>query len=581
MSDGTPDTTDRTEPPTTRAATLERHPVITVAVATGLIAVGHAVWIWNHRRLGGLDPDESGYLATAFQYHRSFDLLHPYDFVHAVGATGFAPLVPLLSVPLLWLGPDDPRTAMMLMPLLMVVCSVLVAATVLRVARPSAAIAAGIAFSILPTVTAAAQTYWFGLGAATGFAGAMFALLASDRCRTRTTWWFGVGVAAMLLSRTMALGFVPAAVAAAAVVTRWDRRSLTRLAQSGLVCLAIAGPWWFVERSTIFGYLGDYGYGDRAGLFGDGNAATRLWFRVHRLGEAIGTPLAIALVLVGLLAAVASIIRRRSTADTTTIGSGRAPLSDRGRAVLALGAALACGLAALVSTSNNGVWFELPLVTAAVALAAIVIDTAPITLRLVAIAPAVGMMVIQTPVSWWWLPLSTTGVPWLAENHLYATQYEPAFAEYDPRWTPERRVEADALAAEWWSLTDAVAERLQGLAAVAPIPLSVWVSGNMELFNTNTLYLHEQLAGRTVPFHIPDTTLSASRRRADLTPTLTDDEGTTRRVLVVARHDHVVFTPDRDVAAFRRQAVSLGWAVSDTFPMPGGGEVEILLHGDR
>jgi hypothetical protein len=255
-------------------------------------------------------------------------------------------------------------------------------------------------------------------------------------------------------------------------------------------------------------------------------------------------------------------------------------MTERWRVGLALGAAVVCGLAALVSTSNNGVWFELPLVAALIPLTALVLRTAPRTAIALVLVPLVGSAVLQTGVGWWVVAPTTDGVPWLARNYLHATQFEPAFSLYDPRFATDRRDEQSTAARDWWRLSQAVEQRTSSLRRDGRV--AFWLSGNTELFNTNTLYLAAQLHRRATAFNIPDTTLSAAERRADLTPTYVDSHGErTRRVLVIARHDHVVFTPDRDVDEFAAQAEAAGWRVTDEYPMPGGGVVQILQHEAR
>ena len=100
-----------------------RHPLLVVLILAGIVAVIQGVWIWNHRLQGALDPDESGYIATAFRYQRTLGN-DPLALPREIGGTGNGPLIPLLSVPLLWIGPQDPRTALLIQPILGLVTAV-------------------------------------------------------------------------------------------------------------------------------------------------------------------------------------------------------------------------------------------------------------------------------------------------------------------------------------------------------------------------------------------------------------------------------------------------------------------------
>lgn len=339
-----------------RLGFVNRHPLAGTAAIATAVALGQAWWIWTHRSVGALDPDEAGYIASALRFERAIASFQPGALVHAVGASGTAPLLPLLSAPLVVVGPRDPRTVMLIQPLLAVLSAVAVSGIVRRLAGPAVAVGTGVSYVVLPAVLLATQSYWFGLVTAASMLGAVWALIESDRGMNARIWWFGVGVAAMLLSRTMALGFLPAMALAGVVVVGRNQRGLRRLAGAFALAGAIAGPWYFVGRESIFGYLFSYGYGPRAGLFGSGDPWERFGFRLGRSIEAVGRP---ALVTAAVVACVGGLMLWRSRRHTDRTGAVRG--------LVALLAVVAVSLMALVSTSNNGVWFELPVVAVGVA----------------------------------------------------------------------------------------------------------------------------------------------------------------------------------------------------------------------
>lgn len=576
-----PHTADPADPPPTGegqsrisrvSAWIHAHPLVVVAIGAGMIALGQALWIWTHRHLGAYDPDESGYIAAAMRMHRSLDPLRPWNFVTTVGGTGNGIVTPLLSVPVLVLGPRDPRTAMLAQPLLMAVASVAVAGITRRLAGAYAAIAAGLLFAVLPTTQLATQSYWYGLSAATCMAVAMWALVTSDRGDNWRIWLFGVAVGLMFLSRTMTLGYAPAVAVAGLVVAGWDRRRLLRMAGAGLVAIAIAGPWYFHNRGPIFEYLFSYGYGERAGRFGSGNVVDRAGLRIDRLEEAFsisrwwyGATTARVLII-SMLLSVAWIIWRRWSSRCF----GKAPrLTDDLRSTLAVAAAFVVGMAALVSTSNQGVWFEYPLVVLAVPVVVAVIASGP---RWVATGTAVVIAAIsvQLLAQLWWL------VPF--EAPAPTSHYEYGFAQYDERFGPDRRDEHAVAADEWWeavvAVRDAMREQAPGRGQAV-----FTVSGNMQLFNANSLSLSGEMISWPVYMTIPDTAAGAEERAASLTPTAFF-EAWVERILVVARHDQILFTPDTEVEAFAEEADDAGWRVVERVDLPDGGVVEILRLPD-
>ncbi len=534
----------------------EQHPLLVVAVGAGLVAVGHLVWIWTHRVRGAYDPDEAGYVAASLRMARYLAAGDLKGFVIAVGGTGNGIVVPLLSVPLA-LVDRDPRLVMSVQPVLLVVAAVATAGITRRLSGPRAATAAGLLVAALPMMSTAALSYWYGLGAAAFLTLAVWSLLASDRCAGRTVWWFGVALGCMLLTRTMTLGFVPGLVLAGIVLAWGDGRRLLRLAGATGLGLALAAPWYVVNAESTFGYLFSYGYGPRAARFGSGGVPERAGFRFDRLGEAFGSPvwplLLVSAAGVGLLVAP-RVLRQR-------------PASARAAAAVAV--CLLSGLAALVSTSNNGVWFELPMVLLVAALLVAAVSAGPVWYSTLLAAVVTVVSTVSLLSAWWVLPYDEARLP---------SHYEFGFAEYDRRFHPTRRGEHDAAAAEWSATSQEV---LEAVRSTRPGPDAlVTLSGNMEMFNANTLRLAGELDGWSPVVVVPDTAAGRDELATFLTPTVDQDGEQVNRVLVLALHDKILFTPDAEVRKFERLARAAGWQTERTVDLPTGGTVEVLRRAD-
>lgn len=540
---------------------IERHPYVVVGVVSGLIALGHAVWVWNHRYVGGLDPDEAGYLANAFRYQRSIGW-NPIGPMHAFGSTGTGPLVPALSLPLLVLGPDDPRTAMMIQPVLMVVLALAVTATTRRLSRPWIAVAAGLSVSMMLTVWLATQSYWLGLGAATSAAVATAALVWSDRLTNRWTWVFAVAVACTVLSRTMAMAYVPGLAIAGAVVAGRDLHRWKRLLVAAAISAVIVGPWLLVNREGIFGYLFSYGFGERAGHFGSGGVLSRLDLRVDRLLEGTGWPgpvlLLVGAAAVGGVIVLGARLRRGERPDAMRLG-----------VALAAGAAVSVGL--LVSTTNNGVWFELPMLAFLVPLAWAAIGLAPRPAALIVTCVVVAAGASLLPDSWW-LREFRPGAP--------TSHYENGFAQYDERFSATRRDEHRAASDDWAALNRSVARWMSEQGAEDQRPWFT-LSGNMQLFNSNSVLLAAELAGVGLNLDIPDTGTPIGEQREWLTPTREQEGRQAERILLIAHHDDILFTPDLDVDRFAALAEEAGWRPVRSFRFPTSGEVVAYRHPDN
>ena len=332
----------------------------------------------------------------------------------------------------------------------------------------------------------------------------------------------------------------------------------------------VAFPWWFVARDAIFGYLFSYGYGKRAGLFGEGGPATRFHKRIDTVLLGVG----VAGLWVRLVLAFAALQLVR-----TWHGWPR-----QTRNALAIAAAIAVGIAALTSTSNNGVWFELPIVALVVPLAVAFGSKAPNLVKGVTLIPITVVALLQLGCSLWLIAPGPDPVPGIDQVHRVA-QYEYGFEQYDKRFGPERRSELREASRDWEQANVDVERELRRLSPDGQTVFSF--SGNFEMLNTNTVELAAEMRGWTPRAWVPETVGPAKVRRKYLTPGATDDAGNAvrrrdgsevERVLVIARTDQHLFTPDAQVEDLYQEAIDAGWKVTWRRKLPVDGEVLVLRH---
>lgn len=535
-----------------------RRPLLTVALIASLGAAQSAWVIWNTRTLGTFDPDELGYLASALRLDRNVSIGRPWVYVATLREISLGPLVPALSTPFLILGPRDPRTAMLVQPFLAVLAAVASAGIARRFVSPGWTILTGAYVAALPTVVLASQAYWLGLGAAAFMAAAVWFLLCSERLSS-TPWSVACGVAVgfMLLSRTMTLGFAPGVVLAGLLLAWGSRRALVNLSLLCLAAFVVAAPWYWYQRQQVFGYLFSYGFGDEAAEWGSGGVPQRVVHRISQLVDASLAPTSWWAAVVAIGAVVAGVVgwirSRRSSGD-------RSPSREAGAVVVVL----VVGIAALVSTTNEGVWFELPLVVLAVPVLVAVVGCGPRAIRLAVVAGMAAVAVVS-PV-------------WHAADG--GRHSDQAFAASDPRFISDREAERTRAAQQWWSLAEVTTARLDELTDRGESGV-IAVTGNTFLFNSNSVIFAAELQGWDAAVHVAETYGAEPVRAQDLAPlsgALGPSGKALERVLVVARHDLPLFTPDFGWRALEQAALADGWSEVWSAPMPIDGEVAILRH---
>lgn len=558
-------------------AAVERRPLLAVLVAGLAVAVLEAWWIARTRYLGTFDIDESGYLASALRFERNM-WNGPHALVSVVGSTENGPLTPLLSMPFLLVMGRTAVAAVMLQPVLHCVCAVAVAGVTRHLGGRRAALVAGAVTLAFPAALVSAHSYQFGLTTGACVALAVWALLASDRMRR--TWpslAFGAAIGGMLLARTMTVGFLPAFAVAVAIQVAHQRRALLNLAGAGVVAAVVAAPWWILAWPSVSSYLLRNGYGDRSQYWGK----TAIWGRfVSRVDFAFRDlkPPFIALGLLVAALAVVSVIRWRR--DGGTVRSWP-PLTRNSVTVASI---IVVGYAALMSTSNAGSWFDMPIemlliagcVGTAARLPALPAPSRPATVAggvvavavfwwltdartgaVLAAATAFGCLVVAT---WTYAPMLSAGsalprvrarLSTIAVVLSVVTVVAAAFDsggyhgerdtlsartllvgevadlqagnfEADPRLITTDRSVRRKVSDEWAATNFEVVDVLQTYVDRYG-PIVVTTSGSGHLMSINTVLLASEVESTGfAAFDVPDTTASEAAIDEHLTPTATD-----------------------------------------------------------
>lgn len=390
----------------------------------GLVLAGWLLmnvrWLWYYRNGHLLDIDEAGYFGMALGDYYAAGRDGLTGWLRAASATGIqAPLVPAFtSLLMLVAGPHLP-VAFAVALLAGLATIVFTYATARRIGGCWLAWVCLALTASAPGLISEARNYHFAAAATAVTAATGYVLVRSPGLTSRAAAVaFGALLGLMPLTRTMTLAFVPmlaAAAVAQALAGPHRRRSLANCALALAVATVVVGSWLAFNGGLVLRYLIGYGYGAQSTEYGSESGLLnpaawlvrlQIWLYEDHLPH-------VAILLAGLGAALVAMLRvRRQTGTrafaTTTVAALRSPLFPL--VTLALG-----GFAALLSTSNTGLQFALPLLPATVIIAGWGLSRAPAELRAVtplAVASVVLLAVVpmidrRTPMA----GVSTVRVP--------------------------------------------------------------------------------------------------------------------------------------------------------------------------
>jgi hypothetical protein len=380
----------------------------------------------------------------------------------------------------------------------------------------------------------------------------------------------GVAIGFMLLSRTMAVAFLPGIAVGFAVLLRRERGVLTNLGISVGTAALIAGPWWIAEWGSTSTYLLGYGFGHESTDYGASGVLERVGVRVGHLAQGL-RPFAGLTVLV-VLASVVTLV-------TVGFGTGRlrpSRWSDPTRGLVAV--ALTTGLSfATLCLSRNGGWlFEPPVLVLGVVVIASLASRLPRPLPRIAGVVAVAMSALVIIASATDPAGGGRGHDALAAPRMILYG---GVAEYlgmegsDHRLDTGDATEVATAAREWWQVNRTVLARLDTTDR-GPEPIRT-VLGSCRVFNSATLELVSRLDSWREP--APITGARERDGRATIERELAPRSGGRRRVLVVVDSACVPYPGDEtdDVLDIAR---SLGWRPTERVPLPDGGAAVVWRH---
>lgn len=396
--------------------------VLAIALLMGVLDV----WWAEHYRAGyPLDIDEAGYTTFGFA---------DYYALHYQGLSGwweaiqhqptFAPLLPAVTSLSLHFSLSV-LNGFVVLALFSVVLALAAYLLAVRLVGPRPAAFAAFVTATLPGTIAFSREYIFALPTATFLLIAVYAIIRSDGLR-KWAWAVGCGVAIglMMLSRTMAIAYVPG-ILLAGVVPMFLReggvslaRRFANLALLLIVAVLVAATWYARNVGSVVEYLTSYGYGHQAKFYGAQHALIS-WGRFrsvaeHMMSEDLFLPLA-AIALVALGALVVAAARRLRPEKGRREALRRIVASD------AFGVCLVfiVGYGALMSSRNGGDGFTIPLTVLLPTIGVVALRRFPrATIPTVAVVSIVAIFnVVSTATIWKWAAQGRyTSVPLLAEN---------------------------------------------------------------------------------------------------------------------------------------------------------------------
>jgi 4-amino-4-deoxy-L-arabinose transferase-like glycosyltransferase len=234
-----------------------------------------------------------------------------------------------------------------------------------RLAGPRLGALAALAVATSQGVFVFTREYIFALPTAAFLSCAVYALIRSEgMLKWRWAVACGAAIALMLLSRTMAVAFLPGLGVAIAlpIVLDYRDRLKERLLNLGLLALSfvlVAATWYWHNFKPVYDYLTEFGYGSQAKNFGE-EASFFSWERFKLVAEKIIqgdllVPMSL-LVVIGIVACAVAVVQRLREAEDRKAEA----LRILGSPAVALFIVAAAGFGALMSSQNGGNGFTFP-----------------------------------------------------------------------------------------------------------------------------------------------------------------------------------------------------------------------------
>ncbi|WP_020069846.1 ArnT family glycosyltransferase [Paraburkholderia caledonica] len=319
----------------------------------GFFVYQNVEWVIKYRFDQSLDIDESGYLAVAVAFAKAKMNGGWTGWWHAISAPlGFAPLVPLIaSLVFIAFGINEN---------LGFVCNIAFAVGTLVLMFVAAhrvsslfGLVASILLASLPNFVMFSRSFQF-VSATTFFffAAYVFFVFSEGFSRRRYAMLSGMALGAMILSRTMALAFLPAFAFSFLVyfyrVRGFSREICKNIVASILACLLVAMPWYLENFRSVFGYLFSFGYGSHAAEYGHSQGIFTLANWKARLDVIISQihPAHFIMIVPAFIAAFLVCLRKKNAIDSLILS----------------GALLCLSSLFILSTSQNmGTGFDAPI----------------------------------------------------------------------------------------------------------------------------------------------------------------------------------------------------------------------------
>lgn len=554
---------------------------VVVLAATIVLMVLNAWWVMTFRDGYPFDIDEAGYTTFGLVHFVALETGGLDGWWDAIQAqTRFPPLVPAIASLLVYVKPGLMAGFAVLTAFLLVLAMAIYGIGE-RLAGPRLGALAALLTVTLPGTFAFSREYIFALPVAAFFACAVYALLRSDGLLNRR-WAIicGAAIGLMLLSRSMAIVYVPGVLAAGLLLMVVRRqadlqRRFVNLALMVAAGVAVAATWYARNLQSVVDYLTEYGYGSKSEVYGDEEKLIS-WGRFRSIfermtGEDLYLPLAI-LLLLGI-GAVAFVAARKAWGSTDRPAALKRLIASDATAVALV---FLAGYAALMTSQNGGNGFTYPLAILLPLLAVLALRRfqalQPLVISICAVITAANVLAMSTV----WAEASRTRLVSL-----------PGFDESLPvlKGVPKavfvirgqvRGPEATFTArdAGWLRADRALVRKLEGLAGPrGEFPVAALASRHRVL-NTNTLQLASMAENR---HGLPLIQLEAEPTDAVATyrEQLSDGALGAPSVLVTMDRNTDDFDPLVTQAYAEAAARRLGFRRIDTMRLPDGRQLRI------